>query len=499
MRVNKEIEPITKTVTLSISQPQLDMLESTAQINLFHSGVGSGKTFLIGIRSSMYAKLYPHVRGIIAANTYQQLTKSTLVGVFKFWGMIGLKRDVDYVVDKQPPENYKIYGERLKKYDNTISFSNGKLFFLASLENYFAIDGQEFAHADLDETKDSPEEAIKEVIIPRLRQKGLWLTKKGEITTNEEEALKDDLVGFNPLNIHTSPAKTDWIAEWFDFQEYYDEISETIFSKTDYFRKRKGDYLMIISSTYHNEDNLPKGYIESKLIEPNAHNPHRINMLLYGSPLAKTGQEYYNHFDRIKHVKNINMPNNCAVTISFDFNRIPYITSGLYKTWYKKDVNRWHVHRFDEICLPPPHNTTEYLCEEIVKVYSHEFLNGLYVTGDYSGKNRRTNSIDNDYDVIWRIFKKYLGNTSDRVIVNEPVVNRKEFMNKLFYGSVPIDFTISPKCKNLIKDCDFLVEAPDGGKLKVKDKNGHEKYGHCSDEVEYFFTSTFKQYYKPKN
>ncbi len=255
---------------------------------------------------------------------------------------------------------------------------------------------------------------------------------------------------------------------------------------------------MVISSSYHNEENLPKGYIEKKIVEPNAHNENKVNMNLYGSPFAKDGSEYYNQFDRNKHVKDVDCPANCAITVSLDFNRIPYITAGLYKTWYKEDVQRWHVHRFDEVCLPPPYNTTEHLCNRLSELYGHEFENGLFITGDYSGKNRRTNSIEDDYMVVWRVLKKYLGNTSDRVIVNEPVVNRKEFMNKVFYGSVPIDYTMAPRCKNLIKDCEFIKEGPDGGKIKPKDGNGQEKYGHCSDEQEYYYTSTFKQYYKPK-
>lgn len=484
-----------RIVELEFSSPQLEMVETTAGLTLFHSGVGGGKTHIIGARNAIYAKEYPHVRGFIGANTYQQLTKSTLVGVFKFWDKIGLRRDVDYVVDKQPPESFKIYGARLKKYDNTISFSNGKLLFLGSMENYQAIDGQEFAHADLDETKDTPKEAVTEVILPRLRQIGLWLDKKGKITKEESEGVS----GFTQLNIHTSPAKTDWLIEMFELDKFYDEIADTIFTPGEYFRKRIGNKFIVISSTFHNEKNLAPGYIQDKLIEPNKHNEHLLNMLVYGSPLAKSGNEYYNKFERKKHIAEVEMPINIPVHIGFDFNRIPYITAGLYKIWFKEDVKRWHVHKFDEVCLIPPKNTTNDLCEEIIIRHADKIKSGIFYYGDYSGKNRRTNSDDNDYDVIKRKLMKYLGNTSDRVIVNEPVVNRKEFMNRVFFGSLPIDFTMSPKCINLIKDCEFLTEGPDGGKLKKKETVNnvtYEKYGHTSDETEYVFTSVFNQIFK---
>jgi len=87
-----------KVIKLTFSNPQLEIANSTAQINLFLAGLGSGKTHMIGARNALYAKKYPHVRGFIGANTYQQLAKSTLVGVFEFWGKIGLVRDIDSLI-----------------------------------------------------------------------------------------------------------------------------------------------------------------------------------------------------------------------------------------------------------------------------------------------------------------------------------------------------------------------------------------------------------------
>lgn len=490
--VKMKSETVNKLIELEFSDPQLEIIESTAQINLFHAGVGSGKTFIIGARNAIYALQYPHVRGFIGANTYQQLAKSTLVGVFKFWASIGIKRDIHYVVDRIPPSNFKTYGEKLKSYENTISFSNGKLIFLGSLDNYKAIDGQEFAHADLDETKDTAEEAVKEVILARLRQPGLWLDKRNCITTIESEGV----IGFCPLNVYTSPAKTDWLADWFSLPKYFEEINACIFEKDNYFRKKIGDKLVVISSTYHNEHNLPKGYIETKLIEPNAHNKHRINMLVFGSPLAKAGNEYYNQFDRLKHVREVEYPANLPTHISFDFNVMPYMSSGLYKIWWKPEVNRWHVHKFDEVCLPPPEETTEHVCKRIIELYGHTLRPGVYIYGDYSGNKRNTNNKEKDYDVITKYFAPFMGNTSNRVIVNELVKYRKEFMNKIFYGSLPIDFTISPKCVKFIADCEFLQEDPNGGKLKkmvTVDGMSYQKYGHTSDETEYMFTSAFNE------
>ena len=108
-----------RVVEFEFSDPQLEILESTAQIKLFHAGVGSGKTHIIGADNLILAINYPHVRGFIGANTYSQLSKSTLVGVFKLWASFGIIRDVHYVVNIMPPPDYKIYGERLERYNNT--------------------------------------------------------------------------------------------------------------------------------------------------------------------------------------------------------------------------------------------------------------------------------------------------------------------------------------------------------------------------------------------
>lgn len=490
-----------KVVEILFSEPQLDIVESTAQLNLMHCGVGSGKTFVIGARSIMHAALYPNIRGFIGANTIEQLTKSTLVGVFKFWALIGLKRDVHYVVDRKPPKHFKTFGEPLKKYGNTISMKNGCLIFLSSLENYQAIDGTEFGWGELDETKDSKEQAVREVILARLRQVGLWLNKLGNITTIKE----DGIVGYNPLSIYTSPAKVDWLIKWFKIDSYASEISARIFSKVDYFRKRTGDMLIVIASTFHNADNLPPGYIEKKLIQPNEHNPQRVKMLVYGSPFGKSGNEYYTRWDREVHVDDsIVWPEGLPVTMGFDFNRRPYVTMGLYKVWFKEDVQRWHIHKFDEICSPPPNNVTELMCEEAIELYGYEFENGIIYYGDYSGGNDRTNSLEDDYDVVDRVFINYMLN--NRVTPNKIVVKRKEFMNKIMFGTkklqtaVPIDFTCSSRCENFIMDCDFLKEGPDGGKLKEEvtgeDGKRYQKFGHTSDETEYVVCGVFEDYFK---
>lgn len=489
-----------RNIEIELSNPQSDIVESTAQRNLFHSGVGSGKTHCIGLISADFVLNNPQVRGFIGANTYSQLSKSTLNGVFKVWEEVfGFKRGTHYVSNVKPPEHFKLFGPQMDDYDHIISFQNGAMIFTASMDNYKVIDGTEFAWACLDETKDTKEEAVREVIIARLRQQGMYINSNGELCSFKKNNL---YLGYNPLFIFTSPAKTDWLAEWFDIPEYFEQINESIFSETDYFRKRKCDKLVVISSSYHNQKNLSDGYID-RLIADNKHNQQRIDMLVYGSPLAKTGGEYFTQFNRLRHIKLMPVNPKLPVHISLDFNLWPYMTLMCYQTWFDESIKKWIVYKFDEICSESPKNTTEDACLELLFRHEHLLKNGVYYYGDYSGKTNTTNSKEHNYEIVQKVLRKYVGAYSDKVIINDKIDKRKNFMNKVLMGTnpeVPIEYYQAPHCKKSTNEYEYLKEDPNGGKLKemVTDKitrKSYQKYGHIADADEYFFTSAFSQFY----
>lgn len=510
----------------------MDVIETTAQRVLFHSGVGIGKSHCIGVVAFDFIKGNPEVRGFIGANTYGQLTKSTLDRVFKVWSEVyGLKKGIDYVVDNIPPEKFKVIGTKLKSYENTISFNNGGLIFLASLDNYKVIDGTEFGWALLDETKDTKEVAVKEVIIARLRQIGMMVGTNGliyktrkynektqEIDNVLEYKLKEavwthdtennkyyygevELMGYNPLYIFTSPAKAKWLMEWFHLDDFAEEIEKTIYSKDDYYRKLNGNQLVVIASTYHNEPNLPPNYIDG-LIEDYAGNDGRVKMLIYGSPFGKTGGEYYHAYSRMKHIKKFDIWEDEPIHLSFDFNVVPYMTCTCYQMKFNNETKRYLVRVFDEFCLPNPENSTPALCRAIIKKYNHILKHGsLFYYGDYNGKNRQTMSEEfkNQYEVIESYFKPYLTNYSDRVTPNLLNVTRRDFMNKALSGILPIDIEIHERCKELRGDCEFVKEDANGGKLKSKitvDGSTFEEHGHTSDTFEYFMCGAFNNLLK---
>lgn len=472
----------------------MEILETTCDRVLFQGGVGIGKSQTIGLLAGEYIKNDPQVRGFIGANTYGQLSKSTLDRVFNVWQTcFGWREGQQFVIDKIPPPGYETFGAPMKSYENIISFQNGGMIFVSSLDNYKVIDGTEFGWACLDETKDTKEEAVKEVIVARLRQKGLYINPKTGVIT---KTMKPGYMGYNPLYIFTSPAKEKWLIDWFQLTDQAEEISKHIFSETDYYRRRKDRQFVVIASSFHNRKNLPAGYIEG-LMKDYSHNPGLVDMLIYGSPFGKTGGEFITTFSRLKHVSSFEPWEDEPVHLSFDFNFVPYMTCTCWQIKFIQEKGRYEVRAFDEFCLSNPKNNCEALAREIENKYGRLMKKGTFYYGDYSGKNGTVlvAEFKNHYSIIEKTLRAYLTNNSDRVIPNKSLTKRQFFMNKAFAGDLPLDVKIHSQCHELIADLEFCKEGPDGGKLKVKVKKNdvsYEERGHALDSGEYFFTSAFE-------
>lgn len=478
---------------VKFSKPQEYIITSLQTICLFLAGVGSGKTFIIGFLSGYFIKCFPKVPGFIAANTKMQLSQSTLKRVYACWRTIyGWRKGVDYVVNVQPPKDFKALHE-LDHYHATISFASGALIFIGSLENAKAHDGKEFGWAFLDETKDSREDDVKDVILARLRSGGIYISHEGKLTDKTGVRGRPRFKVFNPLYILTSPAKVAWINEWFELDKHQEDIQRLIYDKEKFFTLEQGDKCVVISSTYHNEQNLPHGYIAKQTGNRSA---EKAKMLIYGNPFVRSGGEFYSGFNRMVHVRRVPFDPLLPIHISFDQNVVPYITATLYQV--RKKNGKTIIGQFDEICLENPRNKTSKLCLEFIKRYGGQ-INGLFYYGDPSGRKSDTRTAEHDYNIVERMLRKYLNNRSNRVpYVHPRILKRKDFINNLFecvYDKY--ELVIDPKCKKSIADFEFVKEDVNGKKLKekVKDKETgltYEKYGHTSDSFDYFLCELLK-------
>lgn len=483
-----------------LSEPQAAIFESTSNINLFLAGVGSGKTYLIGLITRRFINDFPQVRGFIAANTYLQLEHSTLFRIREYWKSIGIveyNKDAcpwgQYVVNRRPPSSpgWNTKGQSFDDYYGIITFYNGCNVFIGSMDNAKAHEGKEFGWAVLDETKDTKEEDVKEIIIARIRQKGMYIVDGVLCSTGFVSQQ------YNPLFITTSPAKTDWINEWFKLDNFIDEITSHIYSRDTFFQKVIDDKFITISSTYHNVHNVGENYINN-ILQNNTE--ERGKALVFANPFTLTGGEFYSSFDRLKHVGNASYNPDLPLHISFDQNSVPYNSAGIAQIVRDGDLWQWRF--IDEIALVNPRNSTEEVCEEFVQRYANH-KSGIFFYGDASGHNRTTMNKDfsHHYEIIAYKLRRYLINDSDRTLVSNPsVVLRRDFINKIFEGKLPIKVVIDESCHYLISDLMYCKQALDGGKDKhvVTDKESgdkYQKYGHFGDLFEYMAVELFKTYY----
>ena len=481
---------------IQLTNPQKFNITSLKPINLFMAGVGSGKTHLGGVISYNFANNFPHVKGMIAANTYLQLSQSTMFRIREVWKHdFNLIEDRDYVDNKRPPSHFNTTYHNFDDYYNIISFRSGAIIFKASLDRPAAHEGKEVGWCICDETKDTKEEVIKDVIIARLRQKGIFI--KGNTLTKEETD-----TSFNPLYILTSPAKVDWINEWFELENLEKEIQAKIYADNDFFRREFKNKCITISSTYHNMANVSKGYIDNLRInhtDIDGKLKQSGKRLIYGDPFVKAGGEFYSSFDRLRHVKSAPFIEGLPVHVSYDFNVVPYITLTCWQI--KPEKGYYEVRCFDEFCLPSPDNSSERVSLAFKRKYGDKLKHGLYYYGDPTGNNRDTRSRRSDYDYIREALREYLNNMSDKVQRKAPaVIKRRDFANNVFDEKFPIRVIVDPSCKHVVADFEYVKEDVDGRKLKQVVTNTdtgqkYEKYGHCSDAFDYMITVAFTGYY----
>lgn len=467
--------------TLKLSAPQRYILASKQRINLFMCGKGAGKSFLAGLGSGYFLGKY-QAFGFIGANTYNQLNTATMRVVRQVWEKnFGWKEGYHYVVGVKPPAGFDTSRHFFQSYDGICSIRNGNVVFIGSLENAKAHEGKEFAWAFLDETQDTEESAVKEVILGRLREKSLGF-KDGQLVNMSGG-------GFNPLYILTSPSKSTWLAEWFDLDRDMGEIIQRVHSKTDFFRLKYADKCICIASSYHNEANLPEGWIQS-LIDNNT--AVRAEALVYGNPFTQTGGEFYSGFSVTRHVGNVEFKPELPVHITFDQNVMPYISAGLWQVEYVGD--KWELRQIDEFALPNPNNTTERLCESIAAKWGSR-MNTVFLYGDASGNKRDTRGNATDYDIAKRVLRRWLNANSDRTERrNPPVIPRRDFINNIFEGREDYRIIIGENCKESINDFIYLKQDSNGMKWKEKGRDEvtgqtFEKYGHFSDSFDYFCTT----------
>ncbi len=514
---------------VELSEPQNYVVHSNTNRVLNIAGQGGGKSACLGFVTYNFIMNFPKAKGFIAANTSRQLDDSVLTAVFKIWSeKFGIKEynaktcpDGCFTYKVIPPAHFKRIHE-VPSYSSIISFDNGTLIYVGSLENYLAHDGKEFCWAHLDETKDTKEKAVKSVILGRLRQRGLWVDLKTGVpfwdeSITDEQAEERRLRAWNPLYVHTSPSdgQIDWLLDMFKLKDKEKEIRLTLMDDNKFY-KYEDDYRTVVIYQSWWNFYLTKQYIKERL---ETYSEIEVMKFLRGYPFSKSGGEAYKEFNREANVAKIeDFECNNTRHLSFDFNVLPYIT--MLESKVQTKVKFYDVKKkrhFDkpapgrepimtttfyftrEFPMKPPKNATELAALHYKTILDNEYNSpvevALNVYGDSTGKNRIIGlPTQNQFSIIEEALEDYLfGDWLCVPKVNYHTKSRLSFINAVFGGRKKgLEIIIDPSCETLIKDIDYVKEAADGTKLKekAKDENGisYEKIGHFSDALDYMVT-----------
>ena len=122
------------TELVHLNSPQLISVLSGAPSQVDIHGRGTGKSYIIGWEINNLVRRMPRSVTAITGRTFGQIYTRTLPSSLKFLEQIGYEKDRDFVIGRRPPKGWLTPYEKITRYDNFISFSNGTGFLLLSQE-----------------------------------------------------------------------------------------------------------------------------------------------------------------------------------------------------------------------------------------------------------------------------------------------------------------------------------------------------------------------------
>jgi len=359
-------------------------------------GVGSGKTHVGSIWSLKKLKeSHPESIGIIAANSYPQLIDSTLRNVFKLWSEWGIDFNPKTLPKTGHP--FSLFVKSGKSYKEILC---------RSLDTYKKWSGMEINWAWLDETWDTPKEAI-EIVDARLR---------------------DDRSRIQMLMTTTLDDPSTWMYDMI-VEKYNPELMDIIYA-----------------TTHSNQRNLPDDYIERL---KSRYTEKQFERMVLAKWVFLDGMQIYYAFSR----DNVNADiaeydPNLPIRWTHDFNigEGKPMSSALCQI--KKHGGKPILTQFDELILESTDTNKavlEYESRDWIKTTPKS---NTIIYGDSSGRSRDTRSNTTDYGIIGDA-----GFTNQIVPTRNPSIrDRHNAVNALMKNAKnEIRYYIHPRCGTAIK------------------------------------------------
>jgi hypothetical protein len=387
------------------------------RIAAYVGGIRSGKT-IVGAHFALQMILErPTELGGIFSNTNKQLTKATLKEFKGVLASYGLKEGVHYVVNKNPEKLFG-YSSKFTDHSGVWSFWNGAQVFTFSLETQ--IRGVEFGWVWGDEVQDAKKEEL-DIVLGRM---------SGSKSPKTFYTLTPP--GSNP------------------------EIDEMIYGEKA--------IPVVFGTTYDNIKVLGEEYI---LDLKNTYDPYTFRREVLCERVTLAGLNWLYSFDAKKHVSAtaIYDPKR-MVYVSIDFNMNPFVATLSHRG--RNAEGKLYIHYFDTVELKPEQiqgrDYIEALVSEIrVRTPFQSIHNSYMVTGD-ANSGRRGDVIAKVGQTVWStVVDQFKIDAKNQLVVansNSTHQDSRMLCNAIF-SNFP-EVLIHPKCKGLIRDCEFAGVKKDG-------------------------------------
>jgi hypothetical protein len=417
---------------------------SPYRYNWLCAGIGTGKSHQLARYALRRVVENWETVGLIAANTVQQLSQSTLPHLFELLDESGLK----YRVNSRPPKSWGSRNLFRFGYKNVISILVGKgkvaHILVRTLTGWKRIRGVTIGWACIDEVADTVVDAWNE-IKERLR---CSLSHRLQIMVAGMPAMPGDNWTWEVFNPKDPDAK---------------KMFKVIFqSSTEAAHLSWDEYLLPLLRTL--DPVLALQRIFARIV---------INQM---------GRVYYAYRDQVNNILKYPYDPKKPIIMCWDFNIFSSspISLVLCQEHWNAEKQHWEVQTFDEIVITGA--TTIDACLEFIARYGTRHQAEVLVFGDAtSNLNRTVPEFQHIVDTLYPRFGKRLV-IPDQPKTNPEIILRVESFNAMLGNALgdPRFFACPTRCPELILD--FRKMTGKDGKLDKTDK----ARSHCSDGVGYF-------------
>lgn len=464
-----------------VNPKQKLILNTDKKRRFFVGGRGSGKTTVIADFCLDCVELLPRSSGGLWAPTKEIIEESTLPEIVSRWESYGLIDGIDFVTQKRPPDFFLEPYRKPKKYDKTVSFSNGTVIHLIGLFTERAGRGLSLQWGAGDEMGFVKQQRYTQVLRPAIRG-----NRKKVVIIELDEPRPVPWGTVSEIN-----GRFYWRYFFEDCSPYYmatlnvSSMPYLEFGKWILKAENDEKACFVESTAYDNLEVLGQEYINNLKEDLD---PIEFEIEVMNKRIEQGPETFYPDWDDDKHVTTEDLYNRHQhLEISFDFGRFNGCTI-------------WQEHGniiagIDELFVKS--KTVIDLINKFIAKYKDHEKKHIEIFGDRNGNNFLPNSELTLYQEIEQKLRAAGWTVYNTVSGLDPAHAQKHlFLNKML-KEMPDEPLQLPRVRVHFRRCKNLIISIKKAKAKKdlkKDKSSeHPKSGVQAEHATHF-SDTFDNY-----